>query len=216
MKKLFYLFICTIVASASFTSCLSDDDDDDKNTLSPLTAQQRAEQLAAIQGFYSGQLFFINDTTLLADSVDVDWKVTAPDSTLTVSQVPVKVFSQGIGNSIHRKLLNNSDAMLVLNSNLIPYVNDSEQTGYYTFWSIPTEGKKTFSIVDEEGKGHEVTIEFMQQVTQASGYGYYTYYAIGQFYDKKFLSYILIKGITVDGSTNSVNRVMYILGNKVF
>ncbi len=214
-RKLFTFVLC-LTAGLLFTSCLNNDDDNDKKTITPLTPQQRLAQLADMQSIYSGKVFFTNDSTQLIDSISgIDWSVLAPDSTLTLRNLPMKVLAHGLPNTeLKQQLLKSTDTQSIT-ADVKPFVNESNSQNYYTFWVLPKEYKSHFTV-NFGDTSHEIDIEYDYQMTVALSFYYasMTYYSTGEYYNRQMVAYFLVKSITCDGSKYYVNRVFFLKGEK--
>ena len=212
LKNLFML-LCAF-AGLTLTSCLSDDDND--NTISPLTPQQKLAQLTDMAGPYSGKVFFVNDSTQLIDSISgTTWNVTANDSALVIDNLPLKVLAHGLPETELKRELLKSEATTQVFGNISPYVNENNSKQYYTFWVIPKDYKTSFKYQFGEME-HDFTVEFDYQLTAAlsSYYSTMTYYATGEYYNSQFVTYILLKRLSCDGSNYQLNKVLIINGKR--
>ena len=214
LKNLLMLLLCTL-AGITLTSCLSNDDDD-KNTITPLTPQQKVAQLTDMAGNYTGQVFFANDSTQLIDSINgVNWHVVAGDSTLFIDNIPMKVVGQGLPDTDLKKELIKSERTIPVDGNISLYVNENNSKGYYTFWAIP-KGYKTQFQFEFGGKAHDVVLEFAYQMTTSlsSYYSTSTYYATGEYYDSQMVVFCLLRNVKCDGSSYTINRVFVVKGKR--
>ena len=215
MEKFFrpVIFALAIMLTGCFTSCSIDNDDDSSNTKKILTSLERKEQVAAIAGNYQGKIYFTNDTTMQIDSINCNWQVTAPDSMLRMADFPVSVFAMGIRNVEARKVLLNG-GVTEFRGTLFPYVNDYVEKGYYTFWMEPVDYVLNFNV-DLEGTSHTVKVDFTNQMyAYASTGSTAIFYSVGEYYNHKLLSYILVKDVVVDGMPFDTGWTTYIYGEK--
>ena len=78
----FFAFLLRCMSAFIFASCLNDDTPD-----TGLTDAQRQQCLNSIKGDYDGDLIFLSQnptvTTDKTDTLDIAWKVSAIDTTLT-------------------------------------------------------------------------------------------------------------------------------------
>lgn len=212
MKKLLYFVILLMLstfASTTLTSCL--DNDDDNDTIPPITEAEKQARLLLMDGYYTGYLYFVNDSTQKIDSIATDWVVSARDTSVHIPNFPVKVLANGITNVDRHDLLANSNVTFPLTSNIYFYNHNFENKEIYTFWNVPQNLKSSFSITDEQGKEHAVEIKFQEQLTTMNYLGYYsTDYAIGYYLKKQIQCYYIISDIIIDNNINTVNRVLFI------
>ncbi|MBP5386787.1 MAG: DUF4840 domain-containing protein [Prevotella sp.] len=216
MKKVFYLMLCMIVGLCA-TSCLSDDGNDNNNNYTPLTQEQKAAQMKAMSGLYSGWIYYINDTTNTKDSTSISWELTSNDSTLTIFRFPVKVLANGISRaSDARKILMASETESV-SAILHPYANTVNINGYYTFLFFPRDFKMEFTT-EYEDKVYDVKVEFADEMSAyttdwtSSSY----YYAYGEYYENKMQGYLLIKSVKVGDNSFTTGWPTLIFGNKTY
>lgn len=212
MKKLLYFVILLMLgcfAGTTFTSCI--DNDDDNDTIPPITEAEKQARLLLMDGYYTGYLYFVNDSTQKADSIATDWVVSARDSSIHISNFPVRALANGITNVDRHNLLLNSNATFPLTSNIYFYNHNFENKEIYAFWNVPQDLKKSFSITDEQGNEHTVEIKFQEQLTTMNYMGYYsTDYAIGYYLKKNMQCYYIISDIIIDNTVNTVNRVLLV------
>ena len=211
MEKFFrpVIFALAIMLTGSFASCSIDNDDDEStNNKKALTDLQRKEQVAAMTGNYDGHIYFTNDSTMKTDSISCNWQITAIDSTLRMSNFPVSVFAMGVRNTDARKILLNG-GVTELRATMFPYVNDYIDKGYYTYWLEPVKYVLDFTT-DYQGTSHTVKVNFTNQIYTYSA----IYYGIGEYFERKMQSYILVKDVAVDGVTYTTGLTTYIYGVK--
>ena len=211
MKKLFYLMLCMTIGLCA-TSCLSDDDDN--NNTSVLTKAQKEAQLQAMWGTYSGDVFFINDTTNQVDSLPINWQMVPYDSMLVANNFPLKLLAQGITSSEKRNILM-QDGYEPLTTIVYPYAISTTTEGLYAFWVIPRDYKMEFST-EYEGENHDVEVEFTDMMTAYSdAYTTSLFYANGMYLQSKMQWYVLVKSVSVDRQKYTTGRAMLITGKKI-
>ncbi len=212
MKKLLYFVILMMLscfAGTTLMSCI--DNDDDNDTIPPITDAEIQARLLLMDGYYGGYLYFVNDSTQKVDSVATDWVISQRDSSIHIPNFPVNVLANGITNVERHDLLANSETTFPLTSKIFFYNHNFENKDIYAFWNVPQDLKKSFSIIDEQGKEHSVEIKFQDQLTSMNYMGYYsTDYAIGYYLKKKIQCYYIISDIIIDNTVNTVNRVLFI------
>lgn len=89
----FFAFLLCCMSAFLFASCLNDDTPD-----TGLTDAQRQQCLNSIKGDYDGDLIFLSQnptvTTDKTDTLDIAWKVSAIDTTLTVYSFPASLIAK--------------------------------------------------------------------------------------------------------------------------
>ena len=199
----------TTLGGIALTSCLNDDDDND--TIPPITAAEKQARLLLMDGYYTGHVYFVNDSTQKADSVAIDWVVSARDSAVIINNFPVKILANGISNTEKHNMLANSETKVPLISYIYFYNNNSGDNDLYTFWNIPKEQKLSFKITDDQEKEHSVDIKFQEQLNTLGSTGLYaSYYAIGDYKKGEMDCFYIINDVIIDNNTYTVNRVIYI------
>ncbi len=207
LRRLFLLTVCTFAWGITLTSCLGDDDSE-ATVVKTLTEQEKAAQLTTMRGAYDGYIHFINDTTAKEDSIQTGWSLT--DSTLKV-KVPVKLFANGVNSNAVRQLLMPSEDAVDVVGYIYPYYNNyNDNPERYTFSYIPLNNKVTFTVTQDD-KAHEVTATFSAQYSTYFG----TFYSLGQYLNRTFMSYLLLYSVSVDGATYTCSSPMYVIGNKI-
>ena len=197
----------------SMTACLGNDDDNNNYQIKPLTPTEKAAQMLDMSGEYNGKLYFINDTTFVNDSVNISWSVNAFDSIMTIRNFPVRVLANGISEPITRTLLL-SGGEFDMRAMLHPYANNFKTEGHYTFYMLPIDYTASFSIIDGE-KTHSGTVTFTSQMTAYSSYAQESiFYATGEYYQRQFAGYLLIKSVSVDDLSYITGRTCMVYGKK--
>lgn len=147
-KLQFMNLILGLAAVASFTSC---NDDDDFKTL---TKEEKAQCYQTVRGNYSGKLIYTTGDTKggknVSDTLEVNWAITT-DSTLTIKQVPARVYAVYVSNAELKKALAEAPAQdLVCRTN---YVQQSP-VGFYLNPVFPTY------TLNYGGADHKVQVAF--------------------------------------------------------
>lgn len=233
MKNLFgktFFAACALVVAASFASCLGNDNDDDNQRT--LTKSEKAKYCSAIMGVYDGFLYYqpdysldYNSSSLKTDSVSVHFTITAQSDTLAALNIPMfpasllgeykNIIADGTSRSILQNLPDQEFIAL-----LVPFYYDAS---YYTFYLLPnfdgkaltnsfnTEQVYECSYNDADGSVHTVSISYTAYITTTTYYG--TYGTL--FYSpttKGLVGSVLIKSVTVDGNTYTMNTIFNIGG----
>ncbi len=210
MKKIFYLMLCMAIGLGA-TSCLSNKDDDDNHKV--LTKADKEAQLRSMAGIYNGYIIYINDTTNRTDSTVISWQLTPQDSSLTVTNLPVKLLAQGINSTDIRSILL-AGGTEELKATVHPYAVNSDNVGLYAFWVIPREYKLAFTT-EYEGANHDVEVTFTDGMTAyTSSYTTAQFYAYGMYLNTKMEWYLLVKSVKVDGREWTTGRAMMVYGQK--
>lgn len=204
LKNAILILFCSILAATTFTSCLSDDSN---SSIITLTGAQRKQTLQTLAGDYSGYLYFYNDTK--KDSVEVDWMVTASDSTFTSLSFPISFLQNYVStNSAVKDAITNAGRQTLIGA-VNPYAQASN-----TYWSqnyyfyLMTPANKTLKF-NYKGKACEIT--FANYMANSS-YGYI--YPQIQYYNKKSSINFVIKSVKVGDDQIDVNTVFQAVGSK--
>ena len=200
--------VSMLVASAVI-SCNSDEE---TYVYVPLTQQEKATQINAMQGTYAGLLYYgLTNYTGMTDSVAVNWSVQASDSTLSIQDFPMKVFSKYVSNADLRTALEN-DSTHTLTANLVLYrpYGTVGTLSYSSFVVVPTSSTDyavTLPIAFGEDQKN-VTFNFTGQ------YGNY-YYSEGQYANDKMIFYLILQSISIEGGNNiTTNSIIGFRGKK--
>ena len=93
--KFFALLLCCFSAFL-FSSCLNDDDD----TKVGLTAEEVRQCINSVRGDYDGDLIYLSQNPTVpndkTDTLDIDWKVNAADTTLVIYNFPAKLIAKDL------------------------------------------------------------------------------------------------------------------------
>ena len=121
LKNAILLLFCTFLAATTLTSCLSDDKDNNDSNIINLTGAQRTQTLQSLAGDYSGYLYFYNDTK--KDSVEVEWMVTASDSTFTSLSFPISFLQNYVStNSAVKDAITNAGRQTLIGAVKLPSI----------------------------------------------------------------------------------------------
>lgn len=212
MRRLFNCLLCAVIIT-SMSACLGNDDDNNSYQVKPLTPNEKAAQMIDMSGDYAGYLHFTNDTTSYNDSISIAWRISPFDSILTIHNFPVKVFANGITEPKTRSLLLSGEEF-ELRAMLHPYANNFKTEGYYTFSMLPIDLTASFNILEDETL-HSCKVTFTSQMIAYSSYGMESvYYSTGEYYQKQFAAYLLVKDVTVDNSSFTTGRTFLLYGKK--
>lgn len=209
LKKTIFPFV--FAALAALVSC--NNDDVEEYIYVPLTNAEKTQQINAMQGTYSGLCYYSPDNYLQAftDSAKAEWVITAPDSTITIRNFPLKVFANNIINSEVKEALK----------------NDSTQTlklAVYLYRPWGTSGQLTNSYFNAIPKGSEelkadLPLTFGEEQRNAtfvfSNNYNYSYYATGVFDNKSMYFYMILEKIIIEnGPTCDANALVVFAGSK--
>lgn len=208
--RILMLTAFSIVAASIFNSC---NKDDETYVYVPLTQQEKAVQINAMQGSYTGHVYYgLTNYTGMTDSLAVEWTIQASDSTLTIRNFPMKVFSQYITDADLKTALEN-DSIHSLTTNLILYrpYGTTGELNYYSYAVVP-RGTADYTVTLPIAFGeveHNVTFNF------SSDYGQY-YYSQGEYANNTMLFYLILRSISVDeASARTANCILGFIGKKM-
>ncbi len=210
MKKLLSI-VAFCAATLTFTSCNTGE----SNTWTPLTPTEKASCFAQTSGSYSGKMVYYNanesttSTSSVTDTLNVNWTIgtgVGSDTTMTVTNLPVKVFAKYIPDEKVSKALAAYEAP-------VPFKN-----AMYFYQTSPAP---TFLLVPEivkipityDGGSHTLSLYFYQStLSSVTSYGYY--YAT----TKQLVMSIVLGGYELDATdtTSNVNKLEYKVSGKTF
>jgi hypothetical protein len=207
-KSKFTLFLlCCLVTTFSLSSCLNSSSSSDNN-YSTITKIQRVLYHAAIDGSYSGYLYWYDpDNTTEKDSTALSWYISSSDSTITMPEFPVNLLSKFITNTTAKTIL---EATPKQNLTMTYYIPTTELTEYinkeyYRYGAYPTDNKMEFTY-----NGNNITINFGTSYTN-----YYVYYPMAVVYNSSYAQNIIIKSVEVNGTSCDVsNGFFWTIGSK--
>lgn len=192
MKKILSLMaVCLLVVG--FSAC---NDDDDKYEYKELTKEQRAQQLRDMEGNYDGTLYFnINEYTHRADSTTISATITASDSTMTLSNLPLKIIAKRLESDRASKL-DTTAVMPTLEANARPYLpygyvlDDTKLVHWFEF--IPKgQNYQVQFPVNYGGTQRTMTVTYATR--------YNTYASNGAFTGNRMVLQFIINSVSVDG-----------------
>ena len=192
MKKILSLIaVCLLVVG--FTSC---NDDDDKYEYQSLTKEERAAQLRDMVGNYTGTLYYnVNEYTNRADSANISATITAEDSTMTISNLPIKIIAKRLESDRASKL-DTTAVMPTLEANVSVYLpygylpEDSKLVHWFEF--IPKgENMQTKFPVTYNGQDRVMTVGYTTR--------YNSYPSNGAFSGKRIVLQFIINSVAIDG-----------------
>lgn len=187
MKQIKMLFAAMLlcVPALLVTSCLSDNDDDFS-----FSEEEIAAYMRQMDGYYTGQFYFYNDTITVQDKVDsvaVQTRITFADSTLTISGVPMRAFTRCLRQEQYQPLCTELNKLPVQTIKTWTRFYNATQSGLVYFGIYPASS--TFKV-NYEDKDHELV------------FNYYTYLnSNGQYYNHEIACQIYITDIKLDGVT---------------
>jgi len=200
MKR--YLVYLTLFATVVFsmTSCLKVDEEDEDDYVE-LTAAQKSQQIAAVQGSYTGKIYGFNPYLNTIDSLECT--MFANDTILTLN-VSKKMFTS-IATSTTNKLITEENSWIQSKHVLRPYYNETE--GRYSFSIYPTNESLNFDININEKASH-MTV-YYSAYYQYSAYNYLYPVSVYDTTQKRFGGYIPIYGVSVEGGTSSATTYLF-------
>ena len=207
LKKAILLLFCTFLAATTLTSCLSDDKDNNDSNIINLTGAQRTQTLQSLAGDYSGFLYFYNGTK--KDSVEVDWMVTASDSTFTSLSFPISFLQNYVStNSAVKDAITNAGRQTLIGA-VKTYAQASKtywEQNYYFYLLTPANKTLKFNY---NGKACEIA--FADYMANGS-YGYI--YPQIQYYNKKSSINFIIKSVKIGDDQVDVNTAFQAVGSR--
>lgn len=217
MKHTILALLCLCLAASSLTSCLNSDGDN--ATYTPPTKEQRLNAMYETLGSYTGKVYYMPSMNAeKADSVDVNWMVR--DSTLTISNFPLKIMAGYITDADAQKVLQNAPGVPVeYNLSLYDLTSGAASAGtYYQFYFLPKTAEtntsstefKHYTSFEVDGQKHSAMITFAWYVV-SSGRQYFSLFA---YQDKKVAANIIIKAFQLDGKSYELNQAYGMKGNK--
>lgn len=207
-RIIMFAAICT-VAAGTFSSC---NEDEDPYVYEPLTQQEKTAQISAMQGNYSGHVYYgLTNYTQMTDSLNIQWTILAADSTLTISNFPMKVFGQYITDAdLKTALENDSTHSLKADLHLYRPYYTTGALDYTSFVVVPkttSDYAVTLPLAFGE-ESHDVTFNFSGE------YSSY-YYSQGEFYQNRMWFYLILRSISVDnGPARTANCILGFTGTK--
>lgn len=216
-------FLIAVFTLGMFTAC-GDDDENTTTEYTPLTSAEKAAQMNAMVGHYTGTLGYDAQYNYYAgglvynDTVkDVQLDITASDSTLTFKNFPLKVFAFSASDTTLKAVLY-SDTTVTMKVRLAlykPYYTSSSLTNYYYYETIPLDASSdntwtsTFNI-EAGDKTYAVEIDFAQAFTIAGSY----LYSSGAYYNDELSFFLLTKSISINGASYNFNQIIHFYGSK--
>lgn len=210
LRKTIFPFV--IAALAALVSC--NNDDVEEYIYVPLTNAEKTEQINAMQGSYSGLCYFAPDNYYQAftDSVKAEWVITAPDSTITIRNFPLKVFANNVINTEVKEALKNdsSQTMKVAVYLYRPWGTSGPLANCY-FNAIP-RGSEDLKVDMPLTFGEEQKNATFVFTTNYNN----SYYATGVYDNKKNMYFYMIleKIIIENGPTCDANSLVVFAGSK--
>jgi hypothetical protein len=196
------------------SSCLGSDDNDNTTTFRNLTQSEKTKSLIEAQGTYSGRLYYY-DNQNQTDSIDLRWTLTGNDSVLTISEFPIKAFSNSvIADTATINILKNYGTKELIFT-LHPYYNTRFDGGYYSYSLLPNMGSEVITPSDEDTQKGIVTIKFANYFLDytINGQPIYTY-PFAEYFNSQMQGYILIDELVVNNRSFSVGKAYYFYGEK--
>lgn len=195
-KQIITLMIaCT--AMLLMTSCLNDSESNSNYTYEPYTTAEKAAKLLNMQGSYSGQIYYnINTATGKYDSTTVSAVITATDSLIRFTNVPMEVFTSGL-DSRYKDSVKVNTVLPVLEATLhiyMPLGYNKSDLGDGCYYQIFPKSWQASTMIDFNGKQKLCTVVFEQTNTTYSSIGYYS--------KDWFKCNLVVKSVTIQGSIN--------------
>ncbi len=212
LKNAILILFCSVLAATTFTSCLSDDKDNNDSNIITLSGAQRQQTLQSLAGDYSGYLYFyisISPRIQKKDSVEVDWMVTASDSTFTSLSFPISFLQNYVStNSAIKDAVTNAGRQTLIGTvNTYAHASTTYWNQNYYFY-LMNPANKTLKF-NYNGKACEITFaDYMAN----SSYGYL--YPQIQYYNKKSSINFVVKSVKVGDDQIDVNTVFQAVGKQ--
>ncbi len=230
MKKISNIILSAVSIIAvivSMASCIEGNDIVDTTMLSH---QDKVSYVSSVVGNYSGKLYYLPNfsegyySTTSSDSVSVELSISAAnDTTATIvcEDFPVRVvgkFKSLVYDLKSRNILSSSEPQRFIAS-LTPFFYDDS---YHAFWLYPYFSDTTPQELDYmstfDGNEYLVSLVFSLsplQLGQSENYSAIQYpMAIYNSSSHKFSGSLLLKSVTVNGSTYNLNTFMTLVVAK--
>lgn len=202
------LLVCAMV---SLVSC--NKDDKDTYVFVPLTQAEKTLQINQMQGEYSGYLYYNYNYVYYryADSLKVNWSVRANDSTLTISNFPMKVFAKSQMDTDMKDALIN-DSLHSITSRIVLYrpwgTTGTLQSAYYNF--IPKSSEDFKVDIPIQINKVEKKVSFLFSSSNMN-----SVYSIGGFSNNEMMFNMILNQLKVDGGrTYDANTLVVFYGKK--
>lgn len=204
MKKILSLLaVCLLFVG--FTSC--SDDDNDGYKYEALTKAQRAEQLRDMAGDYTGWVHYNkNDYTSKYDSAAVTATLTAEDSLLSISNLPVRIVTHQLAQDFKNKIdttgtMPNLDAHLEV---YLPYgyVPEDSKLVHWFYYTPNYKNLETTFPVNYDGQLRNMTVTYSTRYNNYASSGAYT--------GGRLVAQIYINSVALDGvfAKQYINEVL--------
>lgn len=190
-------FVIACTAMLLMTSCLNDSESNSNYTYVPYTTAEKAAKLMNMQGSYSGQVYYnINTVTGKYDSTAVSAVVTATDSLIRFTNVPLKIFTSGLDSRYKDSL--QADAVLpVLEATLhiyLPWGYTKSDISDGCYYQIFPKSWEASTMISFNGQQKLCTVTFEQKTGDYSSIGYYK--------DNWLKCNLAVKSISIKGAIN--------------
>lgn len=211
MKKLLSI-LAFCAATMTFMSCNTGD----TTTWTPLTPTEKASCFAQVAGNYNGKMVYysVNDSvtnrTNVTDTISVSWSIgtgLGADTTVTVTNLPVKILAKYISDEKISKALAAYEGTVPLKSPIYFY-----QTSPTPAFLLQPETVKC--PVNYEGGSHTISLYFYQSyISAVTSYGFYNTT------QKALKMNFLLGGYKLDAtdtSTSDVKKLEYKINGRTY
>ena len=187
MKKItrFFAVMMLCIPALMVTSCLSDNDEDFS-----FTNEEIAGYMRQMDGYYSGKVYFYNDTIKQewkGDSAFVSVRFNFADSSMVMSDVPIRLFTRCLMGTRFESVSAELDKLPVqtIKAKTVFYNSTKNGLVYYGIYPAST----TFKIKNGETEHNLV-------------YNYYCYLnSNGQYYNHEVACQMYITDVMYDNNT---------------
>lgn len=180
----------------------------------PLTKAEKTEQINSMKGNYTGKAFFALNGYYQAftDSVEVVWTVNAVDSTLTISNFPMKVFATGIQDEAMKAVLQSENTHSLVSKIYLYRPWGSSGSLQMCYFNIIPTGSQQLVVtmpLTIDGTEKEATLLFETEYADK-------FYSTGAYDKEKYMMfYLILKQLVADDRVFDAETIVAFYGTKL-